>query len=362
MKRRLLSLCLGVLVAFFGLEGLMRVVIALGDGVPDATTESQENEWEWAAEHLEAGTAVFDSTLTYDPRFGWRSRANLDTEQLGTNSEGWRGRAEHSQPKAPGVRRLLLVGDSYTFGAGVADEEAFAHVLGELLGPGWEVVNISAPGWGTDQQILAFEEEGLGYDPDMVVLGFFVRDYSRNLLSFRQYFKPRFALEGNGLRLVGGSVPTPEAVFDEYVGGERQVGGSWYRSRFIDKCIGSWRKFSDRNIHRGAVGWELVARLMERFHKRTGAEGMDALWMVIPTDETVAGTADRYITLAGLCEEQAEALGLELLSLTPEIIEHNRLHPDELVSRPAELGGHFSPAGHRLVAEQIHRWVLAKGG
>lgn len=362
MKRRLLSLCLGVFVAFVSLEGLMRVAIALGDGVPDATTESLENEWKWADEHLAAGTAVFDSTLAYDPQFGWRSRANLDTEQLGTNSEGWRGRTEHSQPKPPGVRRLLLVGDSYTFGAGVADEEAFAHVLGELLGSEWEVVNISAPGWGTDQQILAFEEAGLACDPDMVVLGFFVRDYSRNLLSFRQYFKPRFELEGEGLRLVGGSVPTPESVFDEYVGGERQVGGSWYRSRFIDKSIGSWRKFRDRNIHGDALGWELVARMMDRFHKRTRAEGIDALWMVIPTDETVAGTADRYITLAGLCEDQAEALDLEFLRLTPEIIEHDRLHPNDLAHRPAELGGHFSPAGHRLVAEQIYRWVLSQGG
>jgi len=242
----------------------------------------------------------------------------------------------------------------------VADEEAFAHVLGELLGPSWEVLNISAPGWGTDQQILAFEENGLACDPDVVVLGFFVRDYSRNLLSFRQYFKPRFELEGDGLRLVGGSVPAPESVFAEYVGGERQVGGSWYRSRFIDKCIGSWRKFRDRDIHGEAAGWKLVARLMERFQQRASDEGIDALWMVIPTDETVAGTADRYITLAGLCEEKAGDLGLELLQLTPEIIEHDRIHPDQLAHRPAELGGHFSPAGHRLVADQIFRWVSSR--
>ena len=67
-------------------------------------------------------------------------------------------------------------------------------------------------GYGHDQMLLYLEDEGLRYRPDVVVLGFHPFDMERNLLSFRDFAKPRFALEHDALVLRDTPVPTPEAV------------------------------------------------------------------------------------------------------------------------------------------------------
>jgi hypothetical protein len=66
-----------------------------------------------------------------------------------------------------------MLGDSMTFGYGVGDEETFSAVLEHLLNrvaPGAEVLNAGVTGTSNVQQIAYFWSEGVGYDPDYVVL------------------------------------------------------------------------------------------------------------------------------------------------------------------------------------------------
>lgn len=74
-------------------------------------------------------------------------------------------------PKPSGVKRLLCVGDSTTFGWGVEAEEAFCKRLQGLL-PGWETVNLGVPGYNTMQEVRRLEVVGLPLEPDLVVLLF----------------------------------------------------------------------------------------------------------------------------------------------------------------------------------------------
>jgi hypothetical protein len=63
-----------------------------------------------------------------------------------------------TQPKANGVKRLVVVGDSWTFGQGVRDEEIFTYGLEKMLnrqGVKWQVYNLSMPGWSTANQLAA---------------------------------------------------------------------------------------------------------------------------------------------------------------------------------------------------------------
>ena len=147
----------------------------------------------------------------YDPYTGWRAAPEPGSQTSGPE--------EIAPAGEPARRRILFVGDSYTYGQGVKRQEAFAHRLGERLRPDWEVLNLAAPGYGTDQQILSFEREGASFVPDVVVLGFYVSDYKRNLISFRGYAKPMFVLEGDGLRLVNSPVIAPKTLFEEYATG-----------------------------------------------------------------------------------------------------------------------------------------------
>lgn len=104
------------------------------------------------------------------------------------NSKGLRDR-EFAYPKPQGVKRILVLGDSFTCGYGVQAEDTYAKVLERMLNADssragtWEVINAGVGSTGTANQLAFFETEGYRYSPDLVILGFFQNDYTDNVVS-----------------------------------------------------------------------------------------------------------------------------------------------------------------------------------
>jgi len=99
------------------------------------------------------------------------------------NSKGLRD-AQRPYRKPRGVTRILLLGDSFTFGYGVEERERFANVVQQKLNAGarrYEVINAGVPSWGTADQLLFLREEGLKYQPDIVAVCFYENDVHDNL-------------------------------------------------------------------------------------------------------------------------------------------------------------------------------------
>jgi lysophospholipase L1-like esterase len=95
-----------------------------------------------------------------------------------TNSRGVRG-PEYTSDPAPGVFRIEVIGDSYTMGQGVAEDETYAAVAERLLsqrGRRVEVINLGVSGLAIRHSIRRLEKRGLGYHPDLVVYGFTPND------------------------------------------------------------------------------------------------------------------------------------------------------------------------------------------
>jgi lysophospholipase L1-like esterase len=91
-----------------------------------------------------------------------------------TNALALRG-APASAEKPEGVYRVLVLGDSFAFGFGVEDAEAFPAVLGRALAPPpgrerAEVLNAGVAGWSADQYLLFLETRGFALAPDLVLL------------------------------------------------------------------------------------------------------------------------------------------------------------------------------------------------
>lgn len=95
------------------------------------------------------------------------------------NRYGFRG-PDYARAKRPGVRRVAVVGDSFTFGEGVKLEDTFCRRLEGLLtsraGLAVEVLNFGTSGWGTTDEVHFLEQEGLGFQPDLVVLVYVLND------------------------------------------------------------------------------------------------------------------------------------------------------------------------------------------
>lgn len=95
---------------------------------------------------------------------------------------------EYPSPKPPGRKRILMVGDSFTFGQGVKDD---AKIFPELLerdltaaqissAPnGVDILNGGLPGSLTDEWLRVWHATAEEFDPDLLVIVFFLRGGTR---------------------------------------------------------------------------------------------------------------------------------------------------------------------------------------
>ncbi|MEW6264268.1 MAG: SGNH/GDSL hydrolase family protein [Thermodesulfobacteriota bacterium] len=89
------------------------------------------------------------------------------------NSLDFRGR-EPGLGKPADSKRIMLLGDSYTFGYGVPSEDIYASLLEkrsrEYSRPPVEVLNFSRLGWNTKAETEFFFSRGVQYDFDVLIL------------------------------------------------------------------------------------------------------------------------------------------------------------------------------------------------
>jgi len=99
------------------------------------------------------------------------------------NNHGWRDK-DRTFDNHEKSYRILVLGDSFTFGATVPAEKTYTRILEDLLhkdGFNVEVINIAYGGWGTDHELEALKNEGLKYKPQLVIVQFHINDLRENL-------------------------------------------------------------------------------------------------------------------------------------------------------------------------------------
>jgi lysophospholipase L1-like esterase len=133
----------------------------------------------------------------------WRLRPGQETMfqsgLVSVNSLAFRG-PEVAMPKPAGVFRILVLGESLTFGWGVEYEETYGQRLREaleergLFGGRVEVVIAATPGYTSHQGLLLLERTGFSLQPDLVTVPYVVNDVDR-LRFFRNDGRPDHELE-----------------------------------------------------------------------------------------------------------------------------------------------------------------------
>jgi lysophospholipase L1-like esterase len=98
------------------------------------------------------------------------------------NSHGLRDR-EYSQAKPPDVYRIVVLGDSTTFGWGVPLEQTVAKILEDQLNkaqvPGYrhfEVLNAGTGNYNTVQEVTHYLTYERAFSPDLLILQYFIND------------------------------------------------------------------------------------------------------------------------------------------------------------------------------------------
>ncbi|NNE62589.1 MAG: hypothetical protein HKN34_00775 [Gammaproteobacteria bacterium] len=98
-----------------------------------------------------------------------------------TNSHGFRD-MEYEMPKAPGACRALVVGDSFSVGFGVKQENVYSQILEQSLNSDsaktgsrqWEIINASVPAYDPYMYVEAARKYVPEFSVDMVIVGFYI--------------------------------------------------------------------------------------------------------------------------------------------------------------------------------------------
>lgn len=351
-KTNLSLLAFSVVFSLVFLEITLRLFLPSEKKIP----ESPRRGWALAPERV---------WTEHHPVLGWyhqKSKAAIlrvgDRETpLHTNSLGFRGQREYAAHKPEGVRRTLVLGDSFVFGFGVRDEETFSAIL-ESRDPSLEMVNAGVPGYGIDQIFLSFSTLGKSLKPDYVLIGIFPDDFWRATRAFADtgHAKPYFSLSAKG-DLVLHNVPVPPPYTlqtNQYpqlidrgpVENLLQRSTVYRKVRKAVLKIGkslNWVDWSSEDE------WILGRVILTQLIREVREAGAHPLVVIIPPERWMKDEHWDAIQLSLLRFFRRE--GVDFLDLTPGFAKAVRRHG----SAPyyIEHEGHWTAKGHLLAADLI---------
>ena len=297
-------------------------------------------------------TARLTSFWRYDPAYGWAHNPGakghfagygFDT-RVAINKHGFRG-PEVDYRKPDGTRYIVVLGDSFVWGFGVEQDEAFTQLLDKSLQPRARVVNLGVSGYSTDQQLLLYRDWGRRYRPDAVVLVFANNDIMGNnqQIAYGIYGKPLFRLNGERLQLT--NQPIPEAPWyrrlavnlasRSYVISQANRVQEGLRVLAAPATAGRFRTCGPPSVPEEHGRGGLSTADSSKFKTEVEADG--GKFVLLLVDQLYRGVEFR----AALAARGVHAIALD--DFTPKIAE-----PVHIADRL-----HWNPRGHQLVAQVL---------
>jgi|ETNmetMinimDraft_25_1059894.scaffolds.fasta_scaffold26470_1 hypothetical protein len=313
---------------------------------------ADEDGW-WQLRWQASQSLVADDALTpeafsfdiHDPVLGWSPKPGFRSDNIRINSRGVRADREYPLDKMPESLRVVVVGDSFTWGEDVANEDTFVTQLEKIM-PDTEAINLGVRGFGTDQQLLRLKREGLVYNPDVVILIFYEGNINRNILSFRDFGKPRFSMANNYLELMNQPVPTREEYHDMEVALPSFRIGKLATNAWMDVVTAT-------KLHpplEEQKKWKITSAILGEARRASESAGAQFLLGYIADSESVVpGELEQVMA------DWADATGTHFINFG-----------DVYRARPGEeweqiYQGHLTPYGNRLTAETIAAKLRALG-
>ena len=314
----------------------------------------------------------FEGTIT--------NRTEYDHE-VSVNSVGLRGPEVESVGDA---LRVLALGDSFTFGIGVEDEETFVFQLADLFdatGQRAVAFNAGVPGYGVPDSVDRLARHIESLEPDLVVLALFTGN------DLQEAAQPDAGVRG-GLILRGDQVKS--AGLKDWL----------YRHSHLYVLLKSAVPSQALEAMRARLGMSESRRTRRLLHEleiyrlpaggSLGEQGREATDQALERLVDLAGTHDTAVAaiiIPSLAQIDAERWDLSLRELgldsgefevdlptriLSEVLADNGIPTLDLSDgmRSAQRGSeppyfvvdrHWTPAGHRLAAEQLKSFLEKEG-
>lgn len=312
------------------------------------------------------------------------------------DSDGLRDR-EYPPGKPEGGFRILVLGDSYTDGIQVNDDEVWPKQVEALLARAGsrrvELVNAAVAGSGTGDELRYLEVYGPRWQADLVLLAFYCGNDLRDNLSDDKVSFEDGRLEVRHRKPYGWTrfqVKTARAWLGshshlyQFVRDRMHPDEIWktflvkigLREAATDAPV-EWEDFDDKRVAETPQppeierGWELTRALLDRMNEVARSQGSRFAVVVIPsrwmvdTDLITSKMESRPDeerfeldpSLPGrTLEDWAASRGVPALDLYPRFVARG-------VDRTYHLtvDAHWNPRGHRAAAEEIAAFLERDG-
>jgi lysophospholipase L1-like esterase len=334
---------------------------------------------------------------------GWNTslRGEYST-YITINNKGLRGQ-EYPYTKEAGTFRILVLGDSFTAGLQVPEEETFAKLLEARLNQHdpktrFEVINAGIIGYGTDKELAYYAHEGYKYQPDLVLLAFFTGNDITDNIWYSLYelkenelvpvppsphednLTPNWAKDGSLFKKIRNFLYTHSRLYSVSI--ELLTLSAVQRVPAVAQWLVSlgFVELTRPMVNYGNLyafrylpdeAWETTRALLVRLNQEVEVHGSQLLVVSLPDETDVDEERRREIleTYAHLTKQEAlqgprptdrlaeilQQAGIAYVQLLPALQAYHRQSQSPLYYK---YDGHWTPAGHQVAGQAIYEYLV----
>ncbi len=253
-----------------------------------------------------------------------------------TNSYGMRD-AEPLPIDDDAVTRIVVLGDSFTFGFRVEGESSYPSVLEKRLSAAsidrrFEVLNLGVCGYNTQDEAAVLEHKGLAWMPDLIVVGYVLNDpETEPIQPLSHHFQdPTFLQKFNLGRMVA---KTRRSLAVQLWGG-----GDYYRYLHL------------QNRHY----WKSVVSGMDGIRRLADGQDIPVLVVIFPERPSIREEWQDYpyTEIHHQVAEMSRQQGFAVIDLLDRFSEF-----PARTMRVRRNDPHPSVQAHQVAAAMIHEWI-----
>ena len=285
-------------------------------------------------------------TPNYEGYYNFREEINT-SRHYRINSFGLRDREYNATTNA---YRIIILGDSFTFGVGVPEENTFTELIEKKLNKNqnrFEALNAGVNGFGTLEEEYKLDEL-IKYKPDMIILAFYQNDYGDNYQRLRYY---------NGLL---------QNVFSYF----RAYQFIFYRNYKKDIAFINTIPYLKETPEKHKDFWNITFLGIDKIRETAGQNNASFIIVYVPSAEEVDnGMKAKWMSKYEAAEkeidvgkpnkelkEYAGKKGIKIIDLLPALRQKN-INNTFYYSQDK----HWNIEGHKLAAEEIYKTLINEG-
>ena len=296
-----------------------------------------------------AGKKRCHPVFVHDNVLGWRLVENCTVVQeerrgkeyavtMHTNNHGFRDNKDYRYAKRAQVKRVVLIGDSFSFGNGVEEPGRASNLLEMLLGDAIEVYNLAISNYGLDQAFLMLRERGFAYQPDLVLVGFSDAMFERlsRGVTASGWSKPFFKIVDGQLQLnlqPDKAVLAPKSLLEHS-----------YLWELIKIRVSA---LPPNRAARDAIGAELTEKILAEIAVASKSHGAQLVVFSINSKYILDRPSDGPPALNRLIDKLARRYDFHFLDL------YSSFQGPDYARFFYPIDGHYNLEGHMRVAEEL---------